>query len=187
MKEIFTIPEIAKLLDVSRHAVYKWVKKGYLTAFQPARNADWKVTRKELVRYIKDNNIPMEFLPENKIKILIVDDEKFVVRTIKMALSNSDQYQIESANSGFIAGAKLESFKPDLVILDIFLGDVDGREFFNHIRDHSELSKTKVIGISGKLANDEIKELLDKGFDDFISKPFKLDTLKNIVKEVTGK
>jgi len=181
MKEIYTIPEVAKMFRLSRHAVYKWVKKGYLKAYRPAKNAVWKVTRKELVNYMKEHNIPLEFLKGDKIKILIVDDEVNMTRMIRRGLQDVEQFELEIAHSGFIAGTKLESFKPDVVALDIILGDMDGRDFFQHIRNHPELNGTKVIGISDRLKKDEIQPLLDQGFDDFLQKPFKMEKLIEMI------
>ncbi len=186
-KEIFTAPEIAKICRVSRQTVFFWIKKGYINAYRPAKNAVWKVTKKELIRYMKEHDIPMEFLNSDKTKILIVDDEVSLTRMIEETFQNIDKFQIETANSGFIAGAKLESFKPDVVVLDIFLGDMDGREFFDHIQDHPELNKVKVIGITGKLSQDEIQPLLDKGFSAFLQKPFNMNKLKETIFEVVEK
>ena len=186
-KEIFTAPEIAKICRVSRQTVFFWIKKGYLKAYRPAINAAWKVTRKEVLRYMKEHDIPMEFLNDDKIKILAVDDEVSITRLIKKSLQNTKKFQIETANSGFIAGAKLESFKPDVVILDIYLGDMDGREFFDHIQDHPELNEIRVIGITGKLSQDEIQPLLDKGFCAFLKKPFKMNKLKETILDVVEK
>ncbi len=185
-KEIFTAPEIAKICRVSRQTIFYWIKKGYLNAFRPAKNAVWKVTRRELVKYMKEHEIPMEFLYGEKIKILVVDDEVSLTRLIEESFRDIDKFQLETANSGFIAGAKLESFKPDVVILDIFLGDIDGREFFKHIREHTELFGIKVIGISGKFSEIEIQSLLEQGFSDFLQKPFKIEKLKESILKVFG-
>ncbi len=186
-KEVYTIPEVAKILKLSRHTVFHWVKKGYLKAYRPAINAAWKITREEVFRYMKEHDIPMEFLNGDIIKILVVDDEVSLTRMIENAFQDIDKFQIETANSGFIAGAKLESFKPDVVVLDIFLGDMDGREFFDHIQDQPELNKIRVIGITGKLSQDEIQPLLDKGFSAFLQKPFNMNKLKETILEVIEK
>lgn len=162
-------------------------KKRIFESYRPAINAAWKVTRKEVLRYMKEHDIPMEFLNGDKIKILVVDDEVSLTQLIKKSLQNTKIFQIETANSGFIAGAKLESFKPDFVVLDIFLGDMDGREFFDHIQDHPELNKVRVIGITGKLSQDEIQPLLDKGFSAFLQKPFNMNILKETILDVVEK
>jgi len=183
-KDVFTAPEVGKILRVSRHTINRWINNGKLKAFRPAENAIWKVTRKELVKFMEANGIPMEFLKDDKIKILVVDDEVNLTKFIQRAFQDVDQFQIEIALSGFIAGTKLESFKPDVVVLDIYLGDMDGRDFFQHIRNHPELNGTKVIGISGKLREDEIQPLLDQGFDDFLQKPFKAEQLKEAILKI---
>ncbi len=187
MKEIFTTKEVSDILKISVSTVTRFLKNSKIHGFRHSPDSYWKVTRKELIKYMQEHNIPMEFLNGDKIKILIVDDEKDVVRTLIKILSKNEKYQIESADSGFIAGSKLEVFKPDIIILDIFLGDIDGRDFSKFIRNHPELSESKVIGMSGKLDKNEIKELLKKGFDEFLSKPFKIESLIDAVKKAAGK
>ena len=181
MKDLFSTSEIAKILRVSVPTANRWLNSGELKGFRPSNNANWKVTRKELIRYMKEYDIPMEFLVGDKIKILIVVDEVNVTRTIRRALQGVDQFQLEIAHSAFIVGAKLESFKPDVVVLDIYLGDMDGLEFFQHIRKHPELNGVKIIGISGKLKKSEIKPLLEQGFDDILQKPFNMEKLKETI------
>ncbi len=186
-KEVFTIPEIAKIFRLSRHTVFHWVKKGYLKAYRPAKSADWKVTRKELVKYMKEHGIPSEYLIGDKIKILVVDDEIDITTFISKALEKERNLEIDVANSGFMAGVKLTEFKPDMVILDIVLGDMDGREFFTQIKKNSELGETKVIGISGKIDPSEEQSLLNQGFSAFIRKPFKIEELKETIFEMLEK
>ena len=144
----------------------------------------WKVTKKELIRYMKEHDIPMEFLNGEKIKILVIDDEKIVTRSIERIFHTDERFMLETANSGFSAGAKLEKFKPDIIILDIFLNDMDGREFFSHIRNHSELHDTKVIGISGRIDGEEIQSMINRGFTAFLKKPYKIDELKETINDV---
>ncbi|MFC1541473.1 response regulator [Candidatus Latescibacterota bacterium] len=185
-KEIYTAMEVAKILRLSLPTINRLLKSGELKGFRSSKNANWKITEKELVKYFKDHDIPMEFLYGYKVKVLIVDDEIFITQLVEDTFREKEKFLIESANSGFMAGIKLESFKPDVVILDIFLNDMDGREFFKHIRENPELNKTKVIGISGKIAEDEIKPMLDLGFDYFLAKPFTTDTLIETVLKAVG-
>ncbi|MFC1490098.1 response regulator [Candidatus Latescibacterota bacterium] len=185
-KMMFTAMEVAKILCVSLPTVNRLLNSGELKGFRPSKNANWKVTQKELVKYMQEHEIPMEFLNGEKIKVLIVDDEKYITTLVERAYKNLDGYLVESANSGFSAGAKLESFKPDVVILDIYLEDMDGREFFKHIRKDTALNKIKVIGISGKVTDSDIKPMLDLGFDDFLAKPFKIEKLIETVSKSLG-
>ena len=100
---------------------------------------------------------------------------------ISKALKKERNLEIETANSGFKAGVKLTEFKPDIVILDIILDDMDGREFFEHIKEDPELKEIKVLGISGKIDPDEEQLLLDMGFSAFIRKPFKISKIKDAI------
>ena len=183
-KVIFSAPEIAKICKVTRHTVNAWIRKGIISAFRPMEKGAWKVTRKTLITFMNDRGYPQEFLNGNRIKILVIDDEKIVTRTIDRPFKNDDRFLVGIANSGFAAGSKLETFKPDLVILDIYLGDMDGREFCNHIRNHRVLNETKIIGISGKLDEDETLSLLKQGFNAFLHKPFRIDILKETISKV---
>ena len=120
-KEVFTVTEISKIFNISTVTVHRLLKNNKLKGFRTSESAHWKIPRKELIRYMKKHNIPLEFLGYKKIKILVVDDEVSLTRMIEKTFQNIDKFQIETANSGFIDGAKLESFKPDVVVLDIFL------------------------------------------------------------------
>jgi len=183
-KDVFTADEVAIICRTSRGTVNRWLNSGELKGYRPTKNADWRVTRKELTKFMKENGFPLEFINENKIKILIVDDDENVTTAMVKAFKYEEHFQFEVANSGFSAGAKLESFKPDVVILDIFLGDMDGREFLKYIRKRPEFKGIKVIGISGMLNTDEISPLLDLGFAEFLQKPFGMEELRETILKV---
>ena len=183
MKEVFTIPDVAKILKVSRFTVFQWVKKGYLKAFRPAKNAAWRITRKELIHYMKKHEIPSDFLKKEKVKILVIDDEKDVALFIQRIIQKNNSYVVETAHSGFSAGIKLANLIPDLIILDIFLCDIDGREFFNHLRNNPEYENVKVIGISGYLSQKEIAVMIKSGFYGFLEKPIDVARLDKIIHE----
>jgi len=180
-KELFTAPEIAKICRTSRQNVNIWINKGVLKAFRPTDTAVWKVTRKDLITFMEERGYPLEFLNDDKIRILVVDDEKNITSLISRVLEKERNLKIDVANSGFKAGAKLTEFKPDIVILDIILGDIDGREFFRHIKEDPELKDIKVIGISGKIDPSEEQSLLNMGFCAFIRKPFIINKIKDTI------
>ena len=102
-------------------------------------------------------------------KILIVEDEKQIAELLKYALEK-ENFEAAMANTGEEAFAKINSFRPELILLDLMLPDMDGlsicREVTNNHRDIS------VIIVSAK--NDQIDKLigLEYGADDYITKPF---------------
>ena len=180
-KDIFSTTEVAKICRVSRMTVNRWLKEGDLKGYKSTPKSNWRVTKKELIKFMFSNNIPMDLLKTDRVRILIVDDEKYITSFISRALEKERNFEIDIANSGFKAGIKLTEFKPDLVILDIILGDIDGREFFKHIKEDPELKEIKVIGISGKIDPLEEQSLLNMGFCAFIRKPFKINKIKDTI------
>jgi len=183
-KDIFSTTEVAKICRVSRMTVNRWLREGNLKGYKSTPKSNWRVTKKELIKFMFSNNIPMDLLKTDRVRILIVDDEKYITSFISRALEKERNFEIDIANSGFKAGVKLTEFKPDMVILDIVLGDMDGREFFEHIRENPELNDIKVIGISGKIDPSEEQSLFDLGFNAFIRKPFRIKALKELIFKV---
>lgn len=184
MKDVFATTQVAKICGTSRVTVDRWLNRGDLKGYRPTPNSNWRVTKKELINFMHSNNIPMDLLKTNKVKILIVDDDEDITSLISKVLEKERNLEIDIANSGFKAGVKITEFKPDIIILDIILGDIDGREFFQHIKEEPELNEVKVIGISGIIDPSEEKSLLDLGFSDFIRKPFKIKELKDTIFKV---
>ena len=81
------------------------------------------------------------------LKVLIVDDEPFMRRTIKAMLRIVGRFVVEEADDGDAALALLPTFRPDIVLCDIQMPRVDGLQFVQHLRDHREgdLRETPVL------------------------------------------
>lgn len=182
IKGIFTTTEIAEICRTSGQTVNRWLLNGELKGYRLSNTADWKVPRKELVQFMQNNGIPMDLLKDEEvIKILVIDDEKNMTSAIERAFRNEKHFQVEITNSGISAGLKIESFKPDVILLDIFVGRMDGREILKSIRQQPECEGIKIIGISGRINAEEAKALLDLGFAGFLNKPFGLKELKKLI------
>ncbi len=182
-QDVYSVADVAKIIHVSIATVNRLLNSGKLKGYQPSENAKWKIPRKELLRYMREHNIPIEFLEGERTRILVIDDETSISDIIKMVFQEDRDVEIDSAYSGFQAGLKLESFRPDIILLDIYLGDMDGRELLQHIRNHPELHGARIIGISGMMSGQELDKMLMAGFDAFIQKPFQLNALKETVRE----
>lgn len=102
-------------------------------------------------------------------KILIVDDDVSNCKRLQKLLAHD--YRVELAHTGDQCLAKLESYRPDICLLDIVLPDMDGYDICSHIRSHSELDDTIVIFISGRLNTDSIIKGYESGGYDYVTKP----------------
>ncbi|MGA2191911.1 MAG: response regulator [Nitrospirota bacterium] len=112
-------------------------------------------------------------MSKNLPKVLIVDDETAIQRFLRNALSG-DEFSLHEAGSGAEALAATISLRPDLIILDLGLPDMDGIEVIRRLR---EWSKIPVIVLSVREQEGEKVLALDAGADDYVTKPFGIGEL----------
>ena len=106
-------------------------------------------------------------------RILVIEDEPGIARALKTNLS-AHGFQVETADNG---RAGLDSYKrrrPDLILLDLGLPDIDGKEIVREVRSDGA---TPIIVLSVRGAEREKVEALDLGADDYLTKPFGVDEL----------
>lgn len=104
-------------------------------------------------------------------KILVVDDEPEIADFIKDLLADTIPHQLEIANDGFSAGRLVNSFSPDLVILDLLLPGVDGFQVCKAIREDTETSNTRILAVTGYDSPEIRSKILASGADDYLGKP----------------
>ena len=110
---------------------------------------------------------------ERVTKILIVDDEPQITRVLRTALSTQG-YSLRVAADGVEGMAAVHEWKPDLVITDVFMPQMDGVELCREIRAISEIP----ILVLSVRNHDRMKiEALDAGADDYVTKPFSIQEL----------
>jgi len=85
--------------------------------------------------------------------------------------------EVKTALTGYDAGIITEQFKPDLMILDYMLPDVNGNVVCQTVRKNADLGGMKIIIVSGVVNQDEIHGLLQAGADEFVKKPFNIEKL----------
>lgn len=103
-------------------------------------------------------------------RILVVDDDVVNVDLIRDILD--DQFLVESAFSGQEGLDLAYKFKPDIILLDIMMPDLDGYEVCKKIRESKDLRFTKTFLVSAKIQKEDRLQGYDCGADEYISKPF---------------
>lgn len=116
-------------------------------------------------------------------RILVVDDDPSILDSMEIALTLQD-YAVETTTRGEETFSKIESFKPDLIFMDVYLSGMDGREICRQIKEND---KTKHIPVIIFSANRLMKEVFEEsGANDFIGKPFNMDELYEKIKTQTS-
>jgi two-component system response regulator RpaA len=177
MKDLFTTGEAAEICRVSQQTIIRCFDSGRLEGFRVPGSKFRRIPRRSLIKFMKENNIPLDQIESGKKKILIVDDDIEIIELISEVLSRDGRFEIKTASSGYEAGISTQQFRPDLILLDYMLPDVNGNIVCQTIRRNPEFENIKIIIVSGVVKQDEIEQLLKSGAQDFIKKPFNIDEL----------
>lgn len=118
-------------------------------------------------------------------KVLIVDDDPSISKLLSMALS-SEGYEVYEALNGIKGYKVARREKPDVVLLDIMMPEVDGFEVFRRIKLDPTTNGIPVLFVSAKSSEEDVNKGLSMGADGYITKPFAISYLLDKVNEVIG-
>jgi len=113
-------------------------------------------------------------------KILVIEDEKNIRETIQEILE-LNSFTVSTAENGLVGVAKALQFKPDLIICDVMMPEMDGFETLRNIRSISDVSNIPFIFLTAKTERRDFREGMNLGADDFLSKPFNTKELLKVI------
>lgn len=186
MKAVYTTGEVADICKISQQTVIRCFDSGRLKGFRVPGSKFRRVPRSELVRFMQANNIPVENLESGRRRVLIVDDDPEIVELLVDIIGNDDRFEVKTASNGFDAGALTKEFRPDVILLDFMLPDINGNIVCQRVRSDPELAHTKIIIVSGAVSPVEIDKLKAAGADEFVKKPFDSQKLLDQIVELVG-
>jgi len=108
-------------------------------------------------------------------KILTIDDQQLILLSVEKKLTELG-YQVKTANCGKLGIEAIDSFEPDMVIVDINMPDLSGIEVIQHIRIVRKLH-IPILVMSGNTNENTILESYNLGIDDYMKKPVSLDEM----------
>ncbi len=173
-KKVFTTGEAAKVCKVSQQTIIRCFDSGRLNGFRVPGSRFRRIPREELIRFMRDNDIPLETIGSTRKRVLIVDDEPEIVSLITDMLEGDGRFEVCQASTGYDAGIETERFKPHLIVLDYMLPDINGNIVCQRVRASQTMSDTRILCISGVVESAEVDRLKRAGADDFLKKPFDL-------------
>ncbi len=177
--DVLTVSQASEYCKVSPKTIINWIEAGHIKAYKTV-GGHRRIKKEDLTQFLMESGMPIpeEESSERK-KILVVDDDRIIVETIVQALEEDEYgYELVSASDGFEAGLQVSHFKPDLVILDIMMPDINGYEVCKKIKSNPETKSTKVVVLSAYLNDEAFREMKEYGADACFSKPLPLEQLK---------
>ena len=115
-------------------------------------------------------------------KILLVDDEPDIARVIEFLLGKSG-YQVVTVNDGALGFERVKSENPDLVLLDLNIPTLSGKQLCMALKSDEELRKIPVIILSASTENLS-QRALEIRADDYLTKPFESDEILDKIKKI---
>jgi len=174
-KAVYTTGEAAEICRLSQQTIIRCFDSGQLDGFRVPGSKFRRIPRKALLKFMKENKIPLDGLGSDKIRVLIVDDDEQVVELFVDALQNRHEFEVATALTGYDAGVVTQEFRPDIVVLDYMLPDINGNVVCRTIRQNPELAHIKILIISGVVRPADVESLMADGADDYIKKPFNIE------------
>jgi excisionase family DNA binding protein len=182
---VFTVNQVSELLQVSPQTIVNWIEAGRLEAYKTP-GGHRRVKRPDLEAFVKRHNLPVFGLSADSDeegrkmkKILVVDDDQVIVETLTAGLEEDPhEYEVITAADGFEAGLQVSHFRPDLLILDIMMPDIDGYEVCRRLKSTEETKHIKIIVLSGYLDEENYRKMREYGADQCFSKPLPLERLR---------
>jgi len=184
MKEVYSTGDAAKICRVSQQTIIRCFDSGKLEGFYVPGSRFRRIPRESLIKFMRENNIPLSNLESGKKKVLVVDDEPELVDLLVDVLERDGRFEVKTASCGYDAGLLTQQFRPDLIVLDYMLPDINANVVCKTIRSNPALSETQIILISGIVEEDKVQDLYDLGVKAFLHKPFRIDDLVGKMAEI---
>ena len=177
MKTVFTTGEAARICKVSQQTIIRCFDNGQLKGFRVPGSRFRRIPREALYKFMKDNSIPTDALESGKRKVLLVDDDAELVEMMTKFIEEDGRFEVRVASNGFDAGMMVKEYRPDVIVLDVMLPDINGKEVCHRVRADNTLEDVRILCISGMIEEDKVQELRLSGADDFLHKPFDIEEL----------
>jgi excisionase family DNA binding protein len=188
MEDILTVFKASKYCNVSPQTIINWIESGHISAYKTV-GGHRRIKKTDLAAFMTKQGIPIpeEAPSEERIRILVVDDDPIIVETIVQALEEDENdYEVISASDGFEAGLQVSHFNPNLLILDIMMPDINGYDVCKKIKGDEETKDIRIIVLSAYLDEEKFKKMKEHGADACFSKPLPLPQLKKEVAQLLG-
>jgi excisionase family DNA binding protein len=177
-EHLLTSHEVGDLLQVNPSSVKKWVNEGRIAAFRtPGGHRRIRVA--DLVDFLNRHAMPIPRLlaAVSKKRLLIVDDDLMHLRALERRMRPyRPRVQIELTSNGIDALVMVGSFKPDLIVLDVYMPELDGIEVCRRLKRKPE-TRIGVIVTSAHLTKAVEDKALEAGALTCVPKPMDLKVL----------
>ncbi len=185
-KNVLTTGDVAKICNVAPRTVSKWFDSGQLKGYRIPGSKDRRIPVNELIRFMKQNNMPVPALPVGRMRVVIVDSSTESASELAEMLKAKSDYEVKVVKNNFETGTVIQRFVPHVLLVNLLAKDIDAAEICRNIRADEELQTIRIIALANHLASSEATALLQKGFDGYVSKPDDVSEVVRKIEEATA-
>jgi excisionase family DNA binding protein len=180
---LLTSHEVGVLLQLNASTVVKWVNDGILPAYRTA-GGHRRIRSADLLTFLKEQGmfIPKQLRGAGPRKVFMVDDDKAYLQSMQRGMRNhKDKVDLTVIDNGIEALLRLGSERPDALVLDVNMPNLDGIEVLKRVKENESTKAIEVVVISGNV-NDELeKKLIGLGARAVLKKPVAPAELADLV------
>jgi len=121
-----------------------------------------------------------------KLTVLVVEDDPQLAKLVRTYFQMEGIDTRLAANRGEINAGLRQAPKPDVMLLDVMLPDIDGFDVLARVRQHDAMKDVRIIMMTAKATREAVLKGLERGADGYVTKPFEVDVLLKAVKTVAG-
>lgn len=185
-KNVLTTGDVAKICNVAPRTVSKWFDSGQLKGYRIPGSKDRRIPVNELIRFMKQNNMPLPALPMGRMRVVIVDSSTESASELAEMLKAKSDYEVKVVKNNFETGSVIQRFAPHVLLVNLLAKDIDAAEICRNIRADEELQTIRIIALANHLASSEATALLQKGFDGYVSRPNDISEVVRKIEETTA-
>ena len=184
--DCYTSHEVSRICGVAPITVGRWIRAGRLKAFRTV-GGHRRVLKTDLEAFLAQFKIPATWDrgAQAGCKVLVVDDDKVMFEVLRDMIGTlPGTWEVRGAGDGFQAGRLVESFRPQLVFLDLMMPGMDGFEVCRRVKGDPGTESVEIVGLTGYFTQENRQRLLDCGAIEVFRKPVDLETLRKILSRV---
>lgn len=179
-KAIFTTGEAAELCNVSQQTIIRCFDNGRLHGFRVPGSRFRRIPRGDLIRFMRENDMPPGILGTARRTVLVVDDDLELSHRIDEAFRTDGAWQVVTVPTAIEAGIALERHEPDVAIFDAGMGELDAARVCEMLRRDDRLGLVRVV-FTGSAGDEERLRAARQCGATVLRKPFELDQFRQIL------
>ncbi|MEZ0314239.1 MAG: response regulator [Myxococcota bacterium] len=176
---LLTSHQAGSLIQVNPSSINKWVKEGRIPAFRTP-GGHRRIRAGDLVAFLNTHNMPVPrtLSPASRQRLLIVDDDAKQLASLERVLKPyASRIDVALCTNGIEALVKVGSFRPHMIVLDVYMPHLDGLEVCRKLRANAETQAIDVVMATAQLTSELEKKALEAGARRVMSKPVHVDVI----------